>query len=35
MLLLIKQIFQKNKSLRIASQDLTQFWPRITPIIML
>ena len=30
-LLLIKQIFKKNKSSRAASESQMQFWPRITP----
>ena len=30
-LILIKQIFEKSKSLRIASKSQTQFLPRITP----
>ena len=30
-LLLIKQIFEKKKSLRAASKSWTQFWPRINP----
>ena len=29
-LLLIKQVFEKNKSSRAASESRTQFWPRIT-----
>ena len=29
-LLLIKQIFEKNKSSKGASESRTQFWPRIT-----
>ena len=30
-MLLIKQIFEKNKSLRVASKSRMRFWPRITP----
>ena len=30
-LLLIKQIFEKNKSLKAASESRTQFWPKIIP----
>ena len=30
-LLLIKEIFDKNKSLRLATKRWTQFWPKTTP----
>ena len=32
---LIKQIFDKNKSLRAAFKNQKQFWPRITPVVLL